>query len=145
MGTVTLDIDRPIDFVWSAVMDATGYPNWLIGAQHVDVPADWPDAGASFEHRVGVGPIRILGSTTVQENDRRERFRLGAGIGPLGEADVTFELEALGLVGTRIRMSEAPSSGLVAFARRVARPLVDRIIDARNIASLRRLRDVLVS
>jgi carbon monoxide dehydrogenase subunit G len=145
MGTVTLDIDRPIDFVWSGVVDAARYPEWLIGAQHVEVPASWPATGATFDHRIGFGPFRIPGSTTVRENDRRQRFRLGAGLGPFGEADVTFQVEALGLVGTRIRMSEAPSGGLVAVAGRIARPLVDRIIDARNIGSLRRLREVLVS
>jgi carbon monoxide dehydrogenase subunit G len=145
MGTVSMDIDRPLDFVWSGVLDAARYPEWLSGAQQVEVPASWPTTGATFDHRVGVGPFRIPGSTTVRENERRDRFRLGAGIGPFGEADVTFEFEALGLVGTRIRMSEAPSGGLMAVAGRIARPLVDRIVDGRNIASLRRLRDLLVS
>jgi hypothetical protein len=143
MGSVTIDIGRPIDLVWSGVVDAERYPKWLLGAQKVSAPSQWPESGSSFAHRIGIGPFRISGSTTVREIQRRDRFRLGAGMGPFGEADVTFELEALGLVNTRVKMIEAPSDGLLALLGRIAGPLVDRIINARNVESLRLLRVLL--
>ena len=144
MSTVEIEIDRPIDDVWRGVLDAESYPNWLIGAQEVDAPAAWPEPGASFEHRIGAGPLRLPGSTTSREVEVGQRGRLTAGRGPRGEADVTFELEEVGPTCTRVRMSERPVDGLARMGDRVAHPLVDKAIDRRNTASLRRLRDHLV-
>jgi uncharacterized protein YndB with AHSA1/START domain len=141
MSSVEIEIDRSRTEVWRELMDAEGYPRWLMGAQHVDAPAEWPRPGASFEHRIGGGPVRIPGSTTSREVEEPHRFRLTAGMGPLGEADVTFELEELGPRRTRVRMSERPNQGLVRAGDRLAHPIVDRVIDLRNQASLRRLRD----
>lgn len=141
MSTVEIEIDLPRSRVWAGLLDAESYPCWLIGAQEVDAPASWPNPGASFEHRIGAGPLRIPGTTTSREVDEPNRFRLTAGMGPLGEADVTFELDELAPHRTLVRMSERPNEGIVHVTDRIARPLVDRVIDLRNTSSLRRLRD----
>lgn len=141
MGTVSIDIERPIGVVWSGVIDAEEYPDWLIGAQEVSVPEDWPAPGSTFEHRIGVGPVRIPGSTTVRESDPGVRFRIDAGMGLLGEAAVTFHLEAIGAGQTRVSITETASAGPIAVVGRVAGPVLDRILDARNRESLRHLRE----
>ena len=140
MVTVSIDIDRTVDVVWSGVVDAEQYPDWLIGAQEVSVPEDWPATGSSFEHRIGVGPFRIPGSTTVRSSDHGVRFRIDAGMGLLGEAEVTFDLEAVGSAQTRVSISETASAGPIAVVGRLAGPVLDRIFEARNRGSLRRLR-----
>lgn len=141
MGTVEIEIDRPRADVWRGLIDAESYPRWLVGAQEVDAPSTWPSPGSSFEHRIGAGPVRIPGSTTSRQVEDQSRFRLTAGMGPLGEADVTFEVEEMGPARTRVRMSERPSDGAVRVGDRLVHPVVDRIIDRRNTASLRRFRD----
>lgn len=145
MSTVEIDIDRPRREVWEGLVDAESYPKWLIGAQKVDAPPEWPNPGASFSHRIGAGPLRIPGSTTSRDLVEPTRFRLTAGMGPLGQADVTFELEELSPDRTRVRMSERPDDGIVRASDRLAHPVVDRMIDLRNTASLKRLRDHLAA
>jgi carbon monoxide dehydrogenase subunit G len=136
---VNIELDRPIAEVWDGVTDAARYPDWLIGAQEVDVPPTWPQAGATFEHRIGFGPIRMPGSTTVRAIEEPTCFAISAGMGLLGEAVVAFELESLGPRRTRISMREQPAEGVVGVLHRLLRPVMDRIIRARNAASLERL------
>jgi carbon monoxide dehydrogenase subunit G len=143
VGTVSTEIKRPIAEVWHALIDAERYPEWLIGAQTVEVPAEWPRPGASFSHRIGIGPLRLPGSTTSREVIELERFRLGAGMGVLGECQVTFELEPAGPDRTRVTVQESPVSGTIDLVDHVAHPLVDRGLDGRNGGSLDRLRRLL--
>jgi uncharacterized protein YndB with AHSA1/START domain len=139
LGTVSVLINKTIGEVWQAVTDASRYPEWLVAAQETDVPAEWPEVGTSFSHRVGVGPLTVPGSTTVHSQEQPFRFELGAGMGWLGESDVAFELDAVDADTTRLSMTEHPTKGLVKLGRRIARPLVERAVDARNRKSLARL------
>ena len=120
MSTVTIDIERPIERVWSGVVDAEGYPDWLVGAQNVDVPDLWPECGESFHHRVGFGPFQMPGSTTSVDVAEPSFFHIRAGVGPFGEADVTFELESISPDTTRVTMTEKPTDGVIDVIGRLA-------------------------
>jgi uncharacterized protein YndB with AHSA1/START domain len=144
MGTVSVTIPQPIDDVWRAIVDAERYPQWLLGAQEVDAPPQWPAIGSSFSHRIGAGPVRTPGSTTVRERVEGRTFGLEAGMGWMGRSDVRFELEPRGVGETVVTMRETPAEGLVHFASRVTGPLVERSMDRRNEASLRKLRALLL-
>jgi carbon monoxide dehydrogenase subunit G len=141
MGTVQMQIERPIGDVWNVVTDANGYPEWLVGAQDVDAPTEWPTPGAVFHHRIGFGPLTVLGSTTARVTEKPTRFAISAGMGPLGQADATFELTAVDETSTRVTITEHPAKGLVRAVHRVAGSLVERSIDARNTKSLEKLRE----
>ena len=143
MSTVTIDIERPIEQVWSGVVDADGYPDWLVGAQNVDVPDLWPECGESFHHRVGFGPFQMPGSTTSVDVAEPSFFHIRAGVGPFGEADVTFELESISPDTTRVTMTEKPTDGVIDVIGRLAGPLVERTIRVRNAKSLAQFRHLL--
>ena len=140
MSVVEIVIERPRAEVWAHVVDAETYPTWLIGAERVDAPREWPAPDSTFEHRIGGGPLRLAGSTTSQGADEPRRLHLRAGMGPLGEFDVRFDLEELGPTRTRVSMTERASGGPARWVDRVAGPLVDAAVGRRNTVSLRRLR-----
>lgn len=136
----TIVIDRPVATVFELICDPTTYPDWLVGAQEIrHIDGDWPAVGASFEHRIGVGPLRIPGSTTVAAFDAPHRFTLSAGMGPLGEARVDFELTAVDGTSTEVTIVEAPSGGLAKLGWFVYRPVVFGLLWGRNAVSLNAL------
>jgi hypothetical protein len=143
MGTIEREIEARVPEVWGWLVAAERYPSWLIGAQEVQVPHDWPAPGAQFRHRIGAGLLRIPGSTTSRSCQQPTRFVLTAGMGPLGEAEVTFDVSEFEPGRTMVRMTEVPQKGVLALAHRVAGRLVDRLVDARNAVSLQRLDDQL--
>ena len=64
-------------------------------------------------------------------------------MGPLGEADVMFELDKVGPKQTVVSMTERPVGGLIVFASKLIGSVVDRLIKARNTESLRQLNRLL--
>lgn len=142
MNTIEVTIPAPLSDVWARVLDAEGYPDWLVGARHAKADELWPQLGSSFRHCIGFGPFLVAGSTTVEElDDRRHRLVLRAGMGPAGEARVVIELSVAG-AGTRVTMSETPSRGIAAAAWIVARPAIALALQHRNRTSLHRLSDL---
>ncbi len=142
MNTIEVTIPAPLSDVWARVLDAEGYPDWLVGAKHAKANELWPQVGSSFSHRIGVGLIIVAGSTTVEELDhRRHRLVLRAGMGPVGEARVVIGLSVAGS-GTRVTMSETPSKGVAAAAWILTRPAVAAALRHRNRVSLHRLCDL---
>lgn len=144
-STSTIRIDRPVAVVFDAVCDPTTYPEWLVGAQQiVDVDAAWPAIGSSFRHRVGWGPARVPGSTTVRALEPLRLLQLGAGMGPLGEALVTFRLAEEG-DATVVSVEETPTRGVAGAAQRLVRPVVSAALWGRNQASLEMLARLLTN
>ena len=132
-------IDLPIDEAFDLITDASCYPEWLVGAQEIrHVDAEWPAIGASFVHRIGFGRARVPGSTTVREIERPSCLVLAAGMGPLGEATVRFELRAVG-AGTEVTVLEQPATGLARLGWYLARPVVFSLLWGRNELSLSQL------
>lgn len=139
----SVNIDRSPGDVFAQLCDAPEYPRWLIGAQRVvHVDDDWPAVGSRFHHRIGVGPFRVAGSTTIRVLEPDRRLVLGAGMGPFGEALVDFELTPEGEGSTQLAVAEAPERGLARWVARVAGPLIALAVWGRNGVSLAELRNL---
>jgi len=140
-----IQIDCTAAEVFDVVSDPSTFPEWLVGAQRiVHVDDNWPDVGSSFRHRIGWGPLRVPGSTTVRRVEPETLLELAAGMGPLGEAVVTFRLsERNGK--TTVTIDEGPTRGIAAVAHRGARPLIELALWGRNQASLETLKDIVES
>lgn len=142
MATVERLLDAPADAVASVLADARTYDGVVIGSKRIRwFDARWPEPGASFHHSVGAGPMHIRDRTTVTVDDLPHRLVLAVGLGPLGAAEVEFDLAAdpadpADPGGTRVTMREDPVSGLIAL---LWSPPVDLTTRARNARSLRRL------
>lgn len=128
--------------VFAVLTDPTTYPRWLVGAQRIDhVQDDWPEPGAKFFHRIGVGPAVVLGSTTVRTHEQPHRLDLAAGMGPLGEAAVWFRVEPTD-DGCVVSVEEVPRRGLARLAWRIGTPLVIASLWGRNAVSLQSLAEL---
>lgn len=142
-AVASITIDRSPRDVFAHLCDAVEYPRWLIGAQRVvHVDEGWPAVGTRFHHRIGIGPARVAGSTTVRVLDPDRRLVLGAGMGPFGEALVDFELRATSGGGTELTIAEAPERGPARWVARALGPLVALAVWGRNGVSLAELRDL---
>jgi uncharacterized protein YndB with AHSA1/START domain len=138
-------IEASPEQVFAVLVDPTTYPHWLVGARRIrGVDRHWPEVGSSFRHSIGFGPARVAGSTSVRRCREPEELVLAAGMGPLGEASVRFELEPAP-EGTLVRLEEEPARGPVRGAWRLARPLVQLGLWGRNAASLEALARVVQS
>lgn len=139
MAEVVRIIPASREAVFAVMADAYTYPDWVVGAQRIrSVEGDWPDAGATFHHVVGVFPLRLRDSTSVVEVDAGKRLVLNARARPMGRAQVEFHLEDTP-GGTRVRMVEFPVSGPATLAPSLA---VEPSIRKRNHITLERLEDV---
>jgi uncharacterized protein YndB with AHSA1/START domain len=124
------------DDVFAVLVDAACFPEWLVGARRIrDIDPSWPAVGSTFRHRIGWGPLQLPGSTSVRRCRRPHELVLAAGMGPLGEASVRFELVPVA-DGTLVRLEELPARGVVRAAWRMAAPLVTVGLWGRNAVSL---------
>lgn len=138
-----LDIAAPPADVFRAICDPRTYPRWLVGAQDVlHTDSAWPTEGSTFHHRIGFGPFRAPGSTSVRRIDAPHELVLGAGMGPFGEAEVCFRVVPSS-VGTRVFVEERPRRGLARLAGIIAGPVVKVAFWGRSAVSLASLRDLL--
>ena len=127
------------DDAFRLVCDPALYPQWLVGAQTIRrIDPDWPAVGSTFEHRIGIGPAAIPGSTTVRRIEAPGLLELAAGMGLLGESTVVFELRPVA-GGTEVRIVETPKKGLASLASKIMSPLVRGALWGRNQASLAEL------
>ncbi len=136
--SISIDADR--ETVFAHLSDPTTYPEWLSGAQAIrEIDDDWPAAGSSFAHRVGIGPIQVRDRTTVMAVDPPHELELHAAIGPIGSANVRFRL--LGSDPTEVVFEETPATGTLRLASlTVGRLLVRTSIWGRNRVSLEHLK-----
>lgn len=122
--------------VFAVLADGHSYEHWVVGCKRIRaVDASWPQAGASFHHSVGVGPLLIKDTTSVVSREGQRILRLKARAWPAGAAHVDFELTAEGS-GTRVVMIENPMDGP---AKVLDNPLQQALIKLRNVETLRRL------
>jgi uncharacterized protein YndB with AHSA1/START domain len=136
MAQVTRRFNAAPQRVFDVLADPACYQHWVVGASEV-VQSDsgWPAVGTTFEHRVGVWPIRVADHTRVVASDPPRMLRLAAKARPLGTATVTMEIEPDG-AGSMVTMTEEPRDRFTAaFFNRITDPL----IRMRNVESLRRL------
>jgi hypothetical protein len=120
--------------VYRTMIDAERYPEWLVGARHVEVKGNWPEPGSSFAHEVGAGPAVVHDVTTATGGDPGHSLDLRVRARPMLEADVHFEIRAEDLRSCEVVMVERPVGPF-----RIIAPLVAPLIKLRNDRSLERL------
>jgi hypothetical protein len=136
MSTNSQIVQAPPDAVWDVLADGWLYPLWVVGATRMrDVDPAWPEVGARIHHSAGVWPLVIDDTTEVLECRPRTHLRLRARGWPLGEAEVTLDLEASGS-GTQVTIREESVAGP---GRLVPQPAEDVLLSWRNRETLRRL------
>jgi NAD(P)-dependent dehydrogenase (short-subunit alcohol dehydrogenase family)/uncharacterized protein YndB with AHSA1/START domain len=126
--------------VFAVLADPRRYPEWVVGASDfVDADPEFPAPGARFQHRVGIGPLRLSDHTEAVEVEPPRRIVLKAKARPLGTAMVEIELrEAAG--GTEVAMEETPGDRLSALV--TDNPLGHTSLRVRNAVALSRLKRV---
>jgi uncharacterized protein YndB with AHSA1/START domain len=123
--------------VFEVLLDPGTYPEWVVGCQEVrSCDPSWPRPGARFHHRVGMGPLAVEDSTAIVSVDGPRRLVLEARAGPVGTAEVVFEVTPEG-EGSRVRIGEEPVAGPAAALQNVVQ---DGLLDFRNAETLDRLR-----
>lgn len=127
------------DRVFDVLSDPRAYARWVVGSQAIrSADPGWPAPGSSFDHAVGVGPLRLKDHSSVLECDRPRRLRLLVMARPLSRAFVTLTLHREGS-GTRVEMEEVAADGR---SRLLFNPLTDPLVRLRNTQSLRRLKRI---
>ena len=141
VNTIVIPVSRRA--VYDVLSDPYAYSRWVVGPREV-VRADdsFPEPGSSFVHEEGVGPVEARDETDVLDTDRAQFVKLRAKLRSFGAiVDITIDLAAVD-AGTRVTMREQPVAGLWS---KVWNPLFDRLLWARNVIALRRLRDLVVA
>jgi uncharacterized protein YndB with AHSA1/START domain len=137
MPVVTHHSTAPPEHVYAVLADGERYADWVVGAKKIrSVDPSWPAPGSAFRHTVGIGPMEIRDSSTVQavEPDRMISLRVRAR--PAGVARVDIRLERAEDGGTDIVMEETPVGGV---AKVLDNPLQRLLLKGRNVEALRRL------
>ena len=138
MAQTEIEIAASPKEVFEYLEDCRTYETWLVGCKEIrSVESEWPEPGARFFHRVGVGPLTISDSTKVVSIDPFRELVLEARARPAGVAHVRFTLEQRGNV-TAVVINELPKRGLAAAAWN---PAFEVLVHMRNKESLRRLKN----
>ncbi len=137
MATTTTQIAAPPERVFAVLSDPRSYEYWVVGSKEIrHWDPDFPAVGTSFHHTFLIGPVPVRDSTTVLEADPPRRLLLRARARPTGIAHVALDLEARD-GGTEVSIREWPVEGI---AKTLHSPLQDKLIQIRNVESLRRLK-----
>lgn len=141
MARNQVHVDAAPEEVFDALLDASNYPQWVVGAKRIrHVEPEWPAVGSGFHHTVGLGPAVLHDETRIVTVDRPSLLVLDARARPSGRAEVRFHICPADEGGTELVMEEDPVSGPAAWIPRFA---LDPIIDRRNRRTLRLLRELI--
>jgi uncharacterized protein YndB with AHSA1/START domain len=137
MSVVTHHTSASPDAVFAVLADGRRYADWVVGAKKIrTVDESWPEPGSTFRHKVGVGPVEIRDSSTVEAVEHGRSISLRVRARPVGIARVHIELEPAPDGGTHIHLEERPVDGL---AKSLDNPLQRLLLKGRNVEALRRL------
>ncbi|MBB5959396.1 uncharacterized protein YndB with AHSA1/START domain [Saccharothrix tamanrassetensis] len=138
---MSLRIAAPADQVFAVLADGWSYASWVVGAAHIrEVDGDWPAPGSRMHHSIGPWPLQVKDTTRVRAVEDRRALELDAGLWPLGQAHIRFELSESG-GATTVRMSEEVSKGPLSL---LPAPVQAVMLAPRNRESLHRLADLAV-
>ena len=107
--TVKRDTTATRAQVWAVLADGWTYSQWVVGNSRMrNVSPDWPAAGATIHHSVGVWPLLLNDVTVVDSVVPQEQLVLHAKGRPFGKARITLRLFDIDRGGCRIEMAETP-------------------------------------
>jgi uncharacterized protein YndB with AHSA1/START domain len=136
MSSNTRLIKASPDRVWAVLADGWLYPTWVVGASRMrSVDASWPQVGSRLHHSAGVWPALLDDETESLHCLPERQLRLRARGWPLGEAEVSINLEPKD-EGTLVELREQVVAGPGRYLPRRAQ---DPMLTIRNTESLRRL------
>ena len=102
--------------IFNVLSNPGTYEYWVVGCQQIyDADEAFPEQGSSFEHRIGIGPLRIQDITTVVESTPPRRLVLRTKAWPLGETVVELRMQERPN-GTEVEMRQQPAAGPIASA-----------------------------
>jgi hypothetical protein len=126
---------RPTD-VFAVLRDGYSYDSWVVGARAIrSVEDGWPDVDAKLHYTVGYGLLRKDDQTQVLAVTPDRCLELRAHAWPAGTARIILEIEPVA-GGYLVSMDEYPDQGV---AKQLHNPVLDKIIQLRNVETLRRL------
>jgi len=80
MARTTIQVSAPPEAVFAVLSDPFTYAQWVVGCKEIRrVDGDWPEPGATFHHSVGLGPITVRDTTSVEACEPGRRLVLRAG------------------------------------------------------------------
>jgi hypothetical protein len=94
--------------VWDVMADGWTYSQWVVGNSRMRaVDPDWPKAGSTIRHSIGVWPLLLNDVTVVEDCQPYEQLVLLAKGRPAAKARITLRLFDID-GGCRIEMAEVP-------------------------------------
>lgn len=124
------------DDVFDVLADGWSYATWVVGAARIrDVDPGWPEVGTRIHHSVGLWPMLLDDTTTVEAIQRPHHLVLTVRAWPTGAGRVRITCESFG-AETEVTMEEEATSGP---ARLLVPPVQDALLHWRNGEALRRL------
>ena len=136
MSSVTRTMSTTPERVWGVLSDGWLVPLWVVGASRIrEVDESWPKPGSRIFHSFGVWPIMINDDTEVLESEPGRLIRLRAEGQPLGAAEVTITLTAIGS-DTEVKIREVAVAGPGAL---IPDAVLAPLLNWRNTETLRRL------
>lgn len=122
--------------VFDVLRDGRSYGDWVVGTREIrDVDEGWPAVGTRLHYRVGYGPLRKDDVTSCRLYAPDTRIELEAHAWPAGTARIAITAEVAD-GGTLVSIDEHPLRGP---AKLLHNRLVDLLVKARNVETLRRL------
>jgi uncharacterized protein YndB with AHSA1/START domain len=139
MARSEVDMAATPEDVFATLLDPWSYQHWVVGSKAIrEVDEGWPQTGAAFHHRAGLGPLEVWDRTRVVAVDPPRTIALDARVWPTGEHRVVLQV-APSETGCTVVMLESPLRGPAAI---IDNPLLHVVTRIRNELALRRLRKV---
>lgn len=122
--------------VFAVLRDGYCYGSWVVGTRTIrSVEEHWPASGARLHYTIGYGPLRKEDQTSVLAMTPDRCLELRAHAWPAGTARIIVTIEPTA-AGSLVTLEEFPEQGL---GRRLHNPVLDKLIELRNVETLRRL------
>ena len=129
-------IKAPVPDVFEVLTNGWTYAAWVVGASRVrDVDKGWPQPGTSIHHSVGIWPLVVDDTTTVEQYEPNRFLQLRVRVWPSGEGIVEFVATDRDGDCHLVMREEAVKGPLSVIPHAV----VDPVLRLRNHETLRRL------
>lgn len=136
MATVETHVDASPERCFEVLSDPRSYAYWVVGSREIRAAdPDWPAPGSKFHHTVAGG---LEDHTVVEDVEPNRCLRLRARARPFGTAFVTVTMNGEE-GGSLLRLEEEPADALT---RLFFNPVLDRLLHARNVGSIERLKEL---